>query len=318
MKPLCLFCGVAVFFVACSVPVLPLNPRHLSAREAIEASSTILIGTVQQLSVSGRERRTVDGILVRTWRVEVEPILVLKGGVTGKKIVFLLNNYEPGIAQNGNFEWLKSGDRRVFFLVSQNGQLRSVSDLYATSILFPHRTVPTGVRGGPIGEVIAALLLTPAPGESPEAFSRMIPSVTTGALRCGGYSVTASLLTGLCTSGFSEISTESCLTAYEQAFGDESCIREIETHNPSNALALRIRKARIRRTYLLEVAQNAARNGRNCPLLLYSYGVEPEDPSSVRGFFTFLAQRPERAFQACASIQLRMLPEVHPESGPQR
>src|ERR1017187_8736631 len=101
--------AVVAFSMACSVPTLPLNVHQLSTREAIAQSSTILVGVVQGISLSGDSHRTVEGVRVRTWRVEVKPYSVLKGATEGQIVTFLFNNYDPHEVQNGNFEWLRVG-----------------------------------------------------------------------------------------------------------------------------------------------------------------------------------------------------------------
>jgi hypothetical protein len=233
----------------------------------------------------------------------------LKGKIRRGAAIFFINNYAPGIVQNGNFEWLKVGDSRVFFLMTEGGRLRSVSDLYATSIEFPHATMPAVFRteGEPVGEGIARLLLSRGLGEPPQTFVRMLPRVTTEALKSAGYPFVSSLLGHLATTEIPEVELEACLTAYEQVLGGDQCLPAEEDSNIAPEISQRIRTARQRRAYLHQLAEQVPSEGSDCPLLHYTYGVEPGDPVSVIGFLKFLAQQPDPAFRACAMRQLHEL-----------
>jgi len=310
MKIRFLVATLTALLAGCSPQTLPLNIHRLSTREAIARSSVVAVGMVRAISIFGDSRRTDEGIWVRTWRVEVKPLCVLKGTIEGKNFTFLFNNYDPRVGvQNGDFEWLQTGDRRVFFLAAQGPMLRCVSDLYETSLSFPHAGLPPVLpsTGEPIGNRIAMLLLGKANGESPEDFAKMIPRATREALRSSGYPFVASLLRQLAASELLEVRTEACLTAYEQTFGGETCILQLASGNMTPEVSQRISKAREHRAYLRQLADRALREGQECPLLYYTYAVEPGDPTSVADFLTLLAQQPDPIFRASAERQLRHL-----------
>jgi hypothetical protein len=302
--------ALAAILTGCSAKTLPLNVHQLSTREAIAQSSKVVVGVVKSIGTSGESQRTAEGVWVRARRVEVKPMCVLKGTIEGKTFTFLFNNYDSRVGvQNGDFEWLQPGDRRVFFLESQSSTLRSVSDLYKTSLVFPHAVLPAVGENEqePTGDRIATLLLRKAPGESAEDFAKMLPRATTEALRCGGYLFVASLLGQLEAGELPEVRTEACLTAYEQVFGGEACVIQVEAGTVIPEVSQRVLKARERRAYLRRVAAQALREGWDCPLLSYTYGVEPQDPVSVAGFLEYMSQQPDPVFRASAEKQLHNL-----------
>ena len=141
MKRCSVLAVFSIWLAACSGPTFPLDARRLSTREATARSSAIAVGVVRKTTFYGPIRLTEAGVSTRTWRVEIDVWRVLKGHVNGSALTYFLNNYTPGIAQNGDFEWLAPGDRRVVFLTSYGGRLRAVSDLYGTSVPFLHATV---------------------------------------------------------------------------------------------------------------------------------------------------------------------------------
>ena len=303
MGSYCLTTGIAVaLLVGCSRSPLRLNVLHLSKREAIARSTTILAGTVRSISIFGPTQQTSDGVLVRSWEVQVAPLLVLKGDLPAQEVVFFTNNYAPNVVQNGDFERLASGDRRIFFLVREGGRLRSVSDLYRTSIPLVHQAAPLPPdSSAPIAEQIGSVLLGEPPGESPRDFARILPKVATEALRTTGYGFVSSRLSQLSASGAPEVRTEACLTAYEQVFGGETCMERLEASSPSPEISKRMSVARKRREYLLDLAR---RSSGGCPLLQYTYGVEPEDPASVTDFLSFLAQQEDPILRMCGVKQI--------------
>ena len=310
MRTRFLIATLAALVTGCSPQTLPLSVHQLSTREAIARSSMVVVGVVQAIGMSGDSQRTAEGVWVRTWRAEVKPMCVLKGTIEGKTFTFLFNNYDSRVGvQNGNFEWLQPGDRRVFFLKAQGPTIRSVSDLYKTSMAFPHAVLPAvvGSEQEPMGNRIAMLLLRKAYGESAKDFAKMLPRSTTEALRCAGYAFVASLLGQLEASELPDVRTEACLTAYERVFGGEACMLEADAGTITPELSQRVLKARERRAYLRQIAEQALREGWDCPLLEYTYGVEPRDPASVTDFLRFLAQQPDPIFRASAEKQLRKL-----------
>lgn len=298
-----LVCGV--LSTSCSRAPLPLNIRELSTREAIAHSSIILVGVIQSIAVSGEQRLAEDKYIVQTWRIGVRPLSVLKGSVKGKDIDFEANYYAPGVCQNGNFEWLRRGDRRILFLSAVGDRVRSVSDLYRTSIPYPHTTITTVANGQrqSIGEEIATLLLTELPSDSPREFAEMIPSATYHAIHAAGLSVVASLLARLSKSTSIEVRTEACLTAYEQLLGDGSCVNELESAVAAPLVFQRLRKAREHRLYLLNLVRKARQDKQHCPFELVATGTEPDQLE----FLKFLSQHSDPDFQACGVESLRAL-----------
>jgi hypothetical protein len=97
------------------------------------------------------------------------------------------------------------------------------------------------------------------------------------------------------------------LTAYEQVFGGEACVIQVEAGTVIPEVSQRVLKARERRAYLRRVAAQALREGWDCPLLSYTYGVEPQDPVSVAGFLEYMSQQPDPVFRASAEKQLHNL-----------
>lgn len=158
-----------------------------------------------------------------------------------------------------------------------------------------------------VGERIARLLLSRVPGESPQTFAHMLPRATTEALKSAGYAFVSSLMGHLSTSEIPEVKLEACLTAYEQVLGGDQCLPPDDDSNIAAEISQRIRMARERRVYLHHLAEQVPREGSDCPLLYYAYGVEPGDPVSVMGFLKFLTQQPDPAFRACAERQLHGL-----------
>jgi hypothetical protein len=300
-----------IWLVGCAPrPELPLNVSHLTTREVIEKSSAVVIGEVRSIDVSGKRVRSEEGILLRRWRVEVTALAVLRGlDQRSRTVAFFLNSYDPGVVQNGNFEWLRVGDRRIFFLVGEGDHLRAVSDLYSTSMVFPHASVPVVRRDEKeaTSDKIASVLLTQADGESAQSFASMVSAATTEALKSSSYAFVATILSQLLASPSPDIRREACLAAYEQLFASDSCVGDLERSGIDQNLSMRVLKARGRRAYLHRLASNELREARDSPLVSYAYGVEPEDPLSVLGFLEFVSHQPDPVLRQSAESQLQKL-----------
>lgn len=308
VRALCLFW--ALISGSCQTnPDLPLRVRRLTTAQIMNASQVILIGTIRSIRVFGPQRTTDAGVKVRGWRIEIEPLLFLKGRSGNGTLTYFMNNFDPNVVQNGDFEWLMKGERRIFFLRSDGEMLRSVVDLYVTSMAFPH-TVPTLTNRYPqeyLGQTIARLLLTPIPGATERALTNELPQVTTEALRSAGYAFVAGLLQDLRQSDLPDLRVEACLTAYEQVFSDESCVDKLEASATNADLLRRIRDVRKRRIYLRQICGDAIEAGRDCPLTGYTYAAEPSDRESVREFYNFLSRNSDQVLKACAQTQLARL-----------
>jgi hypothetical protein len=266
-----------------------------------------MLGRIEGIHVTGATLQTDRGIQVRLWRVEVKPECEIKGQFQETRLTYYLYNYAPGLVQNGEFEWLQKGQRRIFFLVRDGATTRSVSDLYATSVPYPRGDLPNilAYKGSPASENIARILLTPSASEKEHEFASTIPQVTRYALRAAGYAFVASQLVQMAHNGSTEIEREVCLTAYEQMFGSEACIKDIEAGDISRGLAQRVARARERRALVDSLVAEATGAGRESPLAHWTSGVERDDPSSVRGLFEFLSHNSDPIVRASADQELR-------------
>jgi hypothetical protein len=242
------------------------------------------------------------------WRVAVDQVYSLKGHANGR-LVFYLYNWAPGAIQNGNFEWLAKGDRRILFLVHDGPVFRSVADLYGTSILVPRRGTPElrAYSQSTVGEKIARFQLTPATGEPAGEFAETVPLVTPDALKAAGYQLVATLLENLIRDGPVQVRREACLVYYERLFGENSCVKEIE--GSGGDLAGRFTLARERRNFARNALNDALRSGVDSPLTRCAIaGVEPNDPLSATEFLQYMSKNPDPVFRSAAEKELERLP----------
>jgi hypothetical protein len=285
-------------------PELRLNARRLTTAEILAGSSLAIVGKVVEIVSFGKETKTVQGIRVRMYRVAVEPEYNIKGDVK-EKVLFYLYDYAPSVVQNGDFEWLAKGDRRLLFLNYDGEIIRSVADLYGTSMLVRRPGTPDlrSYLQSPLGERIARFFLTPAADEQARSFAETIPRATPDALKAAGYEFVAALLQSLMREGPVEVRDEACLAYYEQLFGDEACLTRIEASGGN--LAHRAIQARQHREYLRTLLAEAVRSGIGSPLAHCSItGVEPNDLKSRVNFFHYLAKNPDPVIRLGAEREL--------------
>jgi hypothetical protein len=290
---------------ACNrTPTLRLNARPLTTQEILTSSSVVIVGKVVNIQSYGEETQTAQRIRVKKYRVVVKEEYKLSGNVGGA-VTFYLYDYAPSLAQNGNFEWLGKGDRRVLFLKYDGPIMRSVTDLYGTSMLVQRRGTPDLQRydQSPVGQKIARFFLTPAANEQARTFAQTIPRATEEALKAGGYEFVASLLQELMRENSPEIRDEACVAYYEQLFGDDACLKQIEAS--AGDIARRVIQARQHREYLRGLISEAIRSRIGSPLArCYVTGVEPNDPNSRANFFRYLITNPDPIIRLAAEREI--------------
>lgn len=120
---------------------LALDARRLTTAEVIEQSTLVVVGRIVGIRVLGEARQTGQGVRVKMWKVEVDPEYWLRGHLDGR-FTYYLFNYSNDVVQNGDFEWLSRGDKRLFFLTYEGATIRAVADLYKTSIALPAGNSP--------------------------------------------------------------------------------------------------------------------------------------------------------------------------------
>jgi hypothetical protein len=294
-----------------AVPAFPPDLSARTPRELVDESTLVVVGVIAKITIVGPTRTTDNGIRYQAWRIDVKPEATLKGEQQEREFSYYLYNYASGFVQNGDFDWLEKGDHRIFFLRREGRLLRAMTDLHKATIRMGHPLPEiVGHDLDPMGQRIARLFLTPGRSESSSAFAASIPSTTPDALRVSGYSFTARLLTDLFESQNPEIRTEACLTLYEQAFGDESCVTAIEKNNVSPDLGARIQSVRHRREYIRQIATQALNNARNSPFLTaYTYSGDYADAQSVRELLEYLARSSDAVLRQSAEKQLMTLRE---------
>ena len=101
----------AVLWGCGSLPGLRVEAHRMSVRARIAAASEIFVGTIEKISVDGARQTTPQGVVVRPWSFQVAVERTIQGA-PGKKAAFVMNNYAPGIVQNGDYEWRTVGDRQ--------------------------------------------------------------------------------------------------------------------------------------------------------------------------------------------------------------
>ncbi len=285
---------------------LPLLVRRLGVREVINRSQLIVVGEVTNLIIQGTRRQTDTGVYVKTWAVTSRVELVLKGRCDNRQISYVLNNYEPGIGQNGNFELLSVGDRRILFLVAHGSTLRSVSDLYGTSILLPQQPVVRETGNDPsVPHKIADLLLKPASDQDRKYFGSSIETVTPTALQAAGYEYVSALLQRLMTSASIDVRREACLVSFDQLYAPVDCTNRSKAMSWDDAFAKRLARAQERRSFIEALLRKPLKGNEESPLLTYTTGIDRSDVGSVLEFLRFLSRSSDPILQASAESELR-------------
>lgn len=286
---------------------LPLSAELISTPTAIDKSSLVIVGRIKEIVPFGESRHTNRGQVVQPWRITVDVELVVSGRSPGNSVEYYLYNTASSVSfQNGTLERLKEGERRIFLLRSEGPILRSVTDLYASSLPFPRSRVPRlpGRAIGTVHERIARLLLTQDPDESAREFAESLDFASRRAIELVSHQSVSRLLAPLLRSRSAEVRSAACVANYELLFGDDTCLIAMLQHDVDPGFARRIRDDRRQRAYLRQRTEDAFRHGRDCPLIWYAAGVDRSDSSSVRGFFRFLAQHPDPLFREAAKREL--------------
>jgi hypothetical protein len=268
----------------------------------------ILVGEVTSLDIQGRRRQTDNGVYVKTWVVTSKVDLVLKGRYDNRTLSYVLNDYEPGIGQNGNFELLGVGDRRILFLVTEGSTIRSVSDLYGTSILLrQHPAVGDLSKDASVLHKIANLLLTPASDQDQHDFAVCIQTVTTTALQTAGYEYVSSLMRRLMTTGSTDVMREACLVDFDQLYSTVDCTNQFKPTSEKDDFAKRFARARGRRQFIETLLRRPLKANEESPLLTYTTGIDRSDIESVVEFLTFLSRSSDPILRTSAESELRRM-----------
>jgi len=200
---------------------------------------------------------------------------------------------------------LPKATRRILFLTHDDSTTRSVADLYGTSILVRRHGTPDLrlYNDSPLTEKIARFLLTPAAGEDPRVFGGTVTAATADALKAAGYNFVASLLRNLVGGGSGLVRDEACLAYYEQLFGDDSCLKDVNTSNSN--LAARIMRARQHREYVHTLLFDAIRSNVGFSLTRCGVkGVEPTDPESRAELLEYLLKNADPLIRVGAGMEL--------------
>ena len=145
----------------CSAADAVLNLALLTTRAKLDRADIVVVGKVARIDVSGDVVEANNGVRLQLWRIVLDPELFLKGKASGS-VEYDFYNYTPQIVQNGDFERLSKGDRRIFFLAYDGQELRAVADLYVTTIAVKRSGTPDlrGYTDATVGESIARFPLS--------------------------------------------------------------------------------------------------------------------------------------------------------------
>jgi hypothetical protein len=175
--------SATVFATSCQpIPELKVRATALPNRELGDRAPIVVVGKVRETKVVGPEVRTTDehSYPLRLRQVTVEAENVIKGQVSAGEVVFYRYDWSPDHAMVGPWGILGPGTRYVLFLDREDGELRSMADLYPS-----HIEVRSGRHAGherreekSVEESIAELLLTPGADVQPETFSQGLDSAS--------------------------------------------------------------------------------------------------------------------------------------------
>jgi hypothetical protein len=279
----------------------------------------IIAGEVADIAFRGPPRLD-HGVQIQEWLVTINVASVLKGVTAERKLTYVLNNYRPGLGQNGNFEMLYPGDTRIFFLIRYGSLLRAISDLYGTSILVPDLAIPQGFPGDTsLGETIASLLLNPST-DSTSQFASAIPNVTPLALKAAGYSYVESLLLDLMRAKTTGISREACLVYYAELFGSPKCLQRLQEEGDERLPKRRVEEVVRRRQSMDALLSDSLRSkdAASRLLQLYAVGVDRGDAAGAIAFLKYVSKNSDPVLRASANQGLSdtSLEEVRPGRPP--
>ena len=300
--------GSMCFLGSCSGTQLGLRDTRLTPRQLIDESSLIVVGTIAKIEIVGPVR-TSGTLRFKTWKVDVDPGLVIQGELnTNGHFSYLLNNYAPEMVQNGDFDWIKKGELRIFFLRTEGGVLRATADVHKATLPLARPTATLPNNNELTAKKISRLLLTPGSGANGASFVASLSQATSNSLRVAGYAFTASLLKPLLINGDPSVRKEACLAFYEQLFGVEGCLLKLESAVDIVQMIDRIRAARQRRDHVRRLCAVALAEKRDSPLAsAYTYSGDQDDPQNLNEMFEYLTQNGDEVLRASAEKQLERL-----------
>jgi hypothetical protein len=199
----------------------------LSYPELVKRSPIVLVARVVAVNVIGPEVRTSDEqrYPIRLHRVTAIVENVLKGSAPFGEVAFNRYGWSPDQPMVGPWGIVVAGQRSVFFLDREGGELRSFVDLYPAQIeVLSGRhpeSMPDSARS--IEESLAELLLVPGEDVRAEAFSQGLQTASGISIELVGSANTFRLLKLLLSSQEPSIRTQACRVIAERFKGQVQC-----------------------------------------------------------------------------------------------
>jgi hypothetical protein len=275
----------------------------------------VVVGTVTRTRQVGgphpaRRRRE---LLVQLMDVEIHVEDVLRGKLTladNHFYFFGVSDENAGYSGPPRYR-VTPGERRIFFLTQEDGQLRSAGDILDYTLLVTTGRHPRQKPDEPLGDRIAEILLSPNPGYDSNALKHVLREYCPISDHLSSRENTVFLLKKLVSSGDQELHVAGCLYLAENYSGQYGCLVELLSLPGLSAEA----RARIDKDWNAALQSDAALKDvlRHYPLQAFSSIPFPDSLYAVRGELRLLLDDPDREIQA---LSCRALHQFYSEQEP--
>lgn len=159
--------GLISLWICCKTDLVLEIPNFYDSHsvEALDRIPIVLVGLVQVAKpvTPYKLSRYEEGLYTRLWCAHVKVENVLKGNVNPGETDILYYVAARNMGSSASSLQLNRGDRKLFFLMTDSGHLRTIFDDYSTAVI----SVTSGAHPNfrrdpdrPIGEAIVSILLT--------------------------------------------------------------------------------------------------------------------------------------------------------------
>jgi len=273
-----------------------------------ETAPNVVVGVVTSVAVIGEPQpaRRDQKLLVQLTKVDIQVENVLRGDVPRAPAHFYFFGYSdknPGYGGPPLYR-VSIGDRRVFFLVREMGELRSAADVFDYTLFVAsgsHKDLPFG-KDTPLGDVIAEVLLSLGDGYDSADMRSILPLSCRVLDQLSSRRHTVALLRKLLEARDRDLAVATCLYLSENYNGQYGCLSDLLSSQgldaPLRAQAEKILNAARDRSADLKLRL------RQFPLYAFSSSPFPDSLETIRQELTFLLddRDPEMRSIACGEL----------------
>ena len=278
------------------------------------AAPIVVIGMVTntRLVDGPRPARRQPQLLVQLTEVGIHIENILRGKIEPADTHF----YFFGVSdQNSGYSGppryrVAVGERRIFFLTRDGGQLRSMGDVLDYTLLVttgPHPELRLADKQ-PLGDLISEVLLSPNPGYDSVALQHALRQYCSVSDHFNSRCKTVFLLRKLMDFGDPDLRVAACLYLAENYAGQYSCLLELRS-NPGLSPEIR---ARVDQDWTARRRGNAALKSalKHFPLQAFASIPFPDSMYAIRDELRLLLDDPDPEIRA---ISCRVLKQHYPE-----